>query len=134
MRAGAELSRTLARTQIGMLALGLRRPLVNPAAFHLAAGSLWMTTSRSAVKAQLARRATDAAFLVTTGSRSVLFGGTVETYDPRSLAGPVRALLSGPAFGIGLAGYALKNTPLIGGYLLDLAAMPGEWWPQNRVV
>jgi len=28
----------------------------------------------------------------------------------------------------------VKNAAYVGGYLLDLAAIPREWWPQNRVV
>lgn len=117
-----------------MLAIGARRPLVNPAAFHYAAGSVWMTTSREAVKTHLVRRSPEAAFLVATGHESVLFQGNVESYDPRSLTGPVRALLGGPNLGFAVAGYVLRNAPFVGGYALDLRSMPEAWWPQNRVL
>jgi hypothetical protein len=35
---------------------------------------------------------------------------------------------------LGMAGYALKNAPFVAGYALDLAALPKEWLPYNRVV
>ena len=117
-----------------MLAIGARRPLVNPAAFNYAAGSIWMTTSRHAVKAHLLRRSPEAAFLVATGYESLLFQGHLESYDPRSLTGPLRALLGGPNLGMGVAGYVLRNAPFVGGYALDLRSMPDAWWPQNRVL
>jgi hypothetical protein len=128
----------LADARIGMLAIGGRLPLVNPAAFHFGGGSLWMTTSRHAAKLTLARRDPRAAFLVTPGPRAsthaVLLQGLLEAYDPRSLRSQVRAVLQGPGFAWNVAGYALKNAAYIAGYLLDLANTPAEWWPHNRVL
>lgn len=131
---GRALAQAVAPARIGMLAIGAHRPLVNPAAFHYAAGSVWMTTSRRAVKAQVLRRSPEAAFLVATGHESLLFQGHLESYDPRSLTGPVRALLGGPNLGLAVAGYVLRNAPFVGGYALDLRSMPDAWWPQNRVL
>ncbi|MBO0746636.1 MAG: hypothetical protein J2P43_16570, partial [Candidatus Dormibacteraeota bacterium] len=128
------LGRAVAPARIGMLAIGARRPLVNPAAFNYAAGSIWMTTSRHAVKAHLLRRSPEAAFLVATGHESLLFQGQLESYDPRSLTGPIRAILGGPSLGFAVAGYVLRNAPFVGGYALDLRGMPDAWWPQNRVL
>jgi hypothetical protein len=129
------LERRLGRARIGMLALNDGRyPLVNPAAFHYAGGSIWMTTSRYAVKLTMARRDPRAAFVVASEGRSLLFQGLVETYDLRSVGGSLRAALDGPRFAWSLAGYAVKNAPFVGGYLLDLASIPSEWWPHNRVV
>jgi hypothetical protein len=118
-----------------MLALNANRmPLVTPAAFHFGGSSLLMTTSRHAVKVALARRDPRAAFLVEDARLSVVLQGLLEVFDPRSLQGPLRAALEGPRFALNVAGYALKNAPFIAGYLLDLPSIPGEWWPQNRVV
>ena len=111
-----------------------RPPLVNPAAFNYAAGSIWMTTSRFAAKLQLARNDPRAAFLVDARGESLLLQGLLEVYDLRSLSGQLRAALAGPAFAWSLTGYALKNATFVGGYLMDLARIPPEWWPQNRVV
>jgi len=111
-----------------------RPPLVNPAAFNYSAGSIWITTSRFAAKLQLARRDPRAAFLVDARGESLLLQGLLDVYDLRSLRGQLRAALSGPAFAWSLTGYALKNATFVGGYLLDLARIPSEWWPQNRVV
>src|SRR6202165_4388492 len=118
-----------------MLALnGGRYPLVNPAAFHYGGDSIWLTTSRHAVKVALARRQPSSSFLVDGGSHCVLLEGEAEVYDPRSVPGIARALMEGPGFYLNLAGYALKNAAFIGGYLRDLARIPGEWWPQNRAL
>src|SRR4029077_8323552 len=120
---------------IGLLAVRSgRAPLVNPAAYHFGAGSLWMTTSRFAVKTVLARRDPRAAFFVDGGSQAVLLRGALEVFDPLSLSDEVRAVLGGPALVTGMAGYTLKNAPFIAGYLLDLARLPREWFPYNRVV
>ena len=118
-----------------MLALnGGRYPLVNPAAFHYGGDSIWLTTSRHAVKVALVRRRPLSSFLVDAGSKCVLLEGETEVYDPRSVPGIARALMAGPGFYLNLAGYALKNAGFIGGYLRDLARIPGEWWPQNRAL
>jgi hypothetical protein len=125
----------LSSARIGMLAIGGRLPLVNPAAFHFGGGALWMTTSRHAAKLTLARRDPRAAFLVTTPrTHGVLLQGLLEAYDPRSPSSQLRAALKGPGFALNVAGYVLKNAAFIGGYLLDLASIPGEWWPHNRVL
>ena len=135
MRLNREATDVLGNARIGMLALRSGgTPLINPAAFHYGSGSLWMTTSRFAVKTVLARRDPRAAFFVDGGSRAVLLRGRLEVFEPLSVSANVRALLSGPALYMGMAGYALKNAPFVAGYLLDLARIPRQWMPYNRVV
>ena len=135
MKLDPESARLLSTARIGMLALsGGRYPLVNPAAFHYGGDSVWLTTSRHAAKIALARKRPEASFLVDGRSHSVLLEGSVEVYDPLTVPGQVRAFLEGPGFYLNLAGYALKNAAFIGGYLWDLARIPGDWWPQNRAL
>ena len=135
MKLTPEASRILGETSIGMLALRAGRlPLVNPAVFSSAGGSLWMTTSRFAAKTIIARRDPRAAFLVTGAGKAVLLRGAIEIFDPLSLSSQVRAALDGPAYFMGLAGYALRNAPFVAGYALDLVRLPREWMPYNRVV
>jgi len=118
-----------------MLALRAGRlPLVNPAAYHFASGSLWMTTSRYAAKVLSTRRDPRAAFMVDSGPKALLLRGALEVYDPLSVSSQVRAMLDGPGYFLGMAGYALKNAPYFAGYLLDLTHIPREWLPYNRVV
>ena len=125
----------LGGARIGMLALRSgHMPLINPAAFNYGSGSVWMTTSRFAVKTVLARKDPRTAFFVDGGSRAVLLRGRLEVFDPLSVTANVRAMLSGPALYMGMAGYTLKNAPFIAGYLLDLARIPRAWMPYNRVV
>ncbi|HSP20022.1 MAG TPA: hypothetical protein VLQ79_10925, partial [Myxococcaceae bacterium] len=101
---------------------------------HHGGDSIWLTTSRHAVKVGLIRKHPSSSFMVDGGSRCVLLEGEAEVYDPRSVPGIARALMAGPGFYLNLAGYALKNASFIGGYLRDLARIPGEWWPQNRAL
>ena len=134
MQLTSDASAILRRTSIGMLALRSGRlPLVNPAVFSFAGGSLWMTTSRYAAKTIIARRDPRAAFLVDGGTRAVLLRGTIEIFDPLSLSSDVRAVLDAPAYFLGLGGYALRNAPFFAGYALDIARLPREWMPYNRV-
>jgi hypothetical protein len=135
MRLTSEARTILGQSPIGMLALRAGRlPLVNPAVFSFAAGSLWMTTSRFAAKTMLARRDPRAAFLVDGGSRALLLRGAIEVFDPLSISSQVRAMLDGPGYVLGMAGYALKNAPFVAGYVLDVTRLPREWLPYNRVV
>src|SRR5256885_1830425 len=135
MRLNKEASRVLGGARIGMLAVRSgRMPLVNPAAFYFGSGSIWMTTSRFAVRAVLARRDPRASFFVDGGAQAVHLRGRLELFDPLSLSAEVRALLGGPALYAGMIGYTLKNAPFIAGYLLDLMRIPREWLPYNRVV
>ena len=135
MRLTSEAHAILGQAQIGMLALRSGRlPLVNPAVFSFASGSVWLTTSRFAAKTMLARRDPRAGFLVDAGTRALLLRGAIEVFDPRSLSSQVRAMLDGPGYVLGMAGYALKNAPFVAGYMLDIARLPREWLPYNRVV
>ena len=93
-----------------------------------------MTTSRYAAKTIVARRDPRAAFLVDGRERALLLRGALEVFDPLDLSSDVRALLDGPSYFLGMAGYALRNAPFFAGYALDLARLPREWMPYNRVV
>jgi hypothetical protein len=135
MKLTRDASAILGKSNIGMLALRSGRlPLVNPAVFSYASGAVWMTTSRYAAKTAIARRDPRAAFLVDGGTKAVLLRGAIEIFDPLSLADDVRSVLDGPGYFLGMAGYALRNAPFFAGYVLDLARLPREWMPYNRVV
>jgi len=135
MKLTSEAGAILGRSSIGMLALRSGRlPLVNPAVYSYAQGSLWMTTSRYAAKTIIARRDPRAAFLVDGEDRAVLLRGALEVSDPLNVSNDVRALLDGPAYFLGLASYALRNAPFFAGYALDLMRLPREWRPYNRVI
>jgi len=64
----------------------------------------------------------------------VLLRGAIEVFDPLSISSQVRAMLDGPGYVLGMAGYALKNAPFVAGYVLDVTRLPREWLPYNRVV
>lgn len=135
MKLTREAGDVLRRSSIGMLALRAgRTPLVNPAVFSFASGAIWMTTSRYAAKTVIARRDPRAAFLVNGGSEALLLRGAIEVFDPLSISNDVRAVLEGPGYFLGMAGYAMRNAPFFAGYILDLMRLPREWMPYNRVV
>lgn len=135
MRLDQESRQLLGGARIGMLALAAPTyPVINPAAFAFSGDSVWMTTSRYAVKLGMARRDPRAAFMVATAERSVLLQGILEPYDPRTLSGAFRAVADGPRVALSMARYSLKNAAFIGGYLVDIMGVPREWWPQNRVI
>jgi hypothetical protein len=135
MKLTREAGAILGKTSIGMLALRSGRlPLVNPAVFSFAGGSVWMTTSRYAAKTIIAKRDPRAAFLVDGGEQAVLLRGALEVFDPMNLSNDIRAVLEGPSYFLGMAGYALRNAPFFAGYALDLMRLPREWMPYNRVV
>src|SRR5438552_16677590 len=135
MKLTREASAILGRASIGMLALRSGRlPLVNPAVYSYAIGSLWMTTSRFAAKTIIAKRDPRAAFLVDGGSEAVLLRGALEVFDPLHVSSQVRAMLQGPSDFYGMAGYAPRHAPFFAGYALDLTNLPREWTPYTSVV
>jgi hypothetical protein len=135
MKLTREASDILGKASIGMLALRSGRlPLVNPAVFSFAQGSVWMTTSRYAAKTVIAKRDPRAAFLVDVGTKAVLLRGVAEVLDPLNVSSQVRTLLEGPGYALGMVEYALRNAPFFAGYALDIARLPREWMPYNRVV
>jgi hypothetical protein len=135
MKLTREAGDILGKASIGMLALRSGRlPLVNPAVFSFARGSVWMTTSRYAAKTMIARRDPRAAFLVDGGTKALLLRGVAEVLDPLKVSSQVRAIFEGPGYALGMAGYALRNAPFFAGYALDIARLPREWMPYNRVV
>jgi Pyridoxamine 5'-phosphate oxidase len=135
MRLDEDSRRLLGSARIGMLGLSAGTfPVVNPAAFWYSGDSVWMTTSRFAAKLGMARRDPRAAFIVERDGHSVLLQGVLDAYDPRNPSSAVRAALEGPRFALSMAGYAVKNAAFIGGYMLDVAGVPREWWLHNRVV
>src|SRR3981081_4069554 len=112
MKLTSDARKILGQSSIGMLALRAGRlPLVNPAVFSFAGGSLWMTTSRFAAKTMLARRDPRAAFLVDSGSQALLLRGAIEVFDPLSVSNQVRAMLDGPGYVLGMAGDAREGGP-----------------------
>src|SRR2546429_8432355 len=133
MKLTREASAILAGASIGMLALPSGRlPLVNPAVYSFANGSVWMTTSRYAAKTIIAKRDPRAAFLVDGGAKAVLVRGALEVFDPLSLSSDVRAVLEGPGYFLGMAGSSPRNPPVFAGNPPCPAKAPREWLASKR--
>src|SRR5256886_17554678 len=70
-----------------------------------------MAASRYAAKTIIAKRDPRAAFLVDGGAKAVLLRGSLEVFDPLSLSSDGRAVLEGPGYFLGMAGYARRYAP-----------------------
>src|SRR2546430_10396412 len=89
VRLSKDATAVLGSARIGMLALRSgRMPIVNPAAFHFGAGSLWLTKARVPGKNVLARHHPPAPFFGGGGPKAGLIRGTLGEVHPLYGLGP----------------------------------------------
>jgi hypothetical protein len=108
-------------------------PHLTPMVYATHAGRVWITTSRSSVKARAWRTSPEVAGLVRHEGMAVTFRGVVSTYDaldPRSWPG---AVLTGPRLARAGAKFSLKNARFFAGYAVDARKVPLSWSPPGRV-
>jgi hypothetical protein len=104
-----------------------------PVAFVLDGGRLWITTSRSSVKALAWRRDPTVAGLVQAGELAVAFRGRIRTYDALDPLSWPAAAVAGPRLASAAARYTLKNARFFAGYAVDAGRVPLAWSPPGRV-
>ncbi len=132
----------LNQARVGLIAINPGRPLINASAFHHADGALWMTTSRFAAKTRIVRAHPEAAFLVEGEERAVVVRGRLSVLGlpdvshllQTDLRKVIDSVWGAPAVLSAVAGYVMKQTGFMAGYLEDLARVPEQWWPHNRVL
>jgi hypothetical protein len=119
----ATLCHVAARTTAG--------PHLTPIVFILDGGALWMTTSRTAVKARAWRRDPYVSGVARTDDAAVLFRGRVRIHDP---ADPRSwpDIGSGPSVARATARFALRNARFFAGYAVDAPKVPLAWGPAGR--
>ncbi len=108
-------------------------PHLTPLVFAFDGGRLWVTTSRSSVKAKIWRGDPTVAGLVRLGDRAVTFRGAVRTYDaldpftwPLAVIGSGRLLRAATRF-------TVKNARFFFGYAVDATGVPMAWAPPGRI-
>jgi hypothetical protein len=109
-------------------------PHVTPAVFVLDGGRVWVTTSRSSVKARSWRADPSVAGLAEGEGLVVAFRGRARLYDALDPRSWVEAALSGPAVPRAAVRFAAKNARFFLGYALDAARLPPAWAPPGRVL
>lgn len=108
-------------------------PHLTPLVFTVAGGRVWVTTSRSSVKARAWRSDARVAGLVRAGTRAVAFGGTATTHDVLDPATWGRSLAHGPLVSLAAARFTVKNARFFAGYAVDARKVPLAWTPPGRV-
>src|SRR5207247_6018863 len=95
--------------------------------------SLWITTSRSSVKARTWRRNDRVGGLVRDGDRAVSFAGRVVTYDLLEPESWPRSVLHAPGLTRAATAFTTKNARFFAGYAVDAYRVPLAWTPPGRV-
>jgi hypothetical protein len=108
-------------------------PHVTPVVYAAHASRLWVTTSRSSVKAKAWRRDPRVGGLVRAGDRALVFSGTVATYDLLDPATWPRSVLHAPSITRAATAFTTKNTRFSAGYAVDAYRVPLAWTPPGRV-
>jgi hypothetical protein len=119
----ATLCHVAARTPAG--------PHLTPVVFILDGGGLWMTTSRTAVKARAWRRDPFVSGVARTDDAAVVFRGRARIHDPvdpRSWPD----ITAGPSLARASARFALRNARFFAGYAVDARKVPLAWGPAGR--
>ncbi len=109
-------------------------PHVTPLVFAVDRARVWVTTSRSSVKARVWRRDPRAGGLVQVGDRAVTFRGTVTMYDALDPFTWPAVLFRGPALVRASTRFTLKNARYFAGYARDVGRLPLAWMPPARII
>lgn len=130
----ADVERVLERGSFCYVATRTRHgPHVTPMVFALSAGRVWVTTSRTSVKALAWRHDDRVAGLVVDGGDAVTFGGRVRTFDVLDASSWGRSVRSAPDLTIASARFSHKNARFFAGYAVDANRVPLAWMPPGRV-
>jgi nitroimidazol reductase NimA-like FMN-containing flavoprotein (pyridoxamine 5'-phosphate oxidase superfamily) len=108
-------------------------PHLTPLVFAVAGGRVWVTTSRTSVKARAWRADAHVAGLVRDGARAVAFAGTAATHDVLEPSTWGRSLVRGPVVPLAAARFTRKNARFFAGYAVDARNVPLAWTPPGRV-
>jgi Pyridoxamine 5'-phosphate oxidase len=110
-----------------------RGPHLTPVVYVLDGGRLWITTSRSSLKARIWRRDPHVAGLVEQDGRVVTFRGSVRVYDGLDPMSWPAAVIAGPRLVRAAARFTVKNARFFAGYAVDASRVPLAWSPPGRV-
>jgi hypothetical protein len=108
-------------------------PHLTPVVYVLDAGRLWVTTSRSSVKARAWRKQGTVAGMVATSEAFVTFRGRARTYDALDPLSWPASVVAGPRLLRAATRFGLKNARFFAGYAVDAGRVPLAWMPPGRV-
>ena len=108
-------------------------PHLTPVVYVLDGDRLWITTSRSSLKAGIWRKDRHVAGMVEDGGRVVTFRGSVRVYDGLDPLSWPSAVLAGPRLLRAAARFTVKNARFFAGYAVDASRVPLAWSPPGRV-
>jgi hypothetical protein len=108
-------------------------PHVTPVVYAAHASRLWVTTSRTSVKARAWRRDPRVGGLVRAGDRALVFAGTVDTYDLLDPSTWPRSVLHAPSITRAATAFTTRNARFFAGYAVDAYRVPLAWTPPGRV-
>jgi len=108
-------------------------PHLTPVVYALDGGRLWLTTSRTSVKARALRRGRDVAGMIRAGGQAVTFRGRARTYDALDPLSWPSAAVAGPRLVRAATRFSLKNARFFAGYAVNARRVPLAWTPPGRV-
>jgi hypothetical protein len=108
-------------------------PHLTPVVFAIQRDRLWVTTSRSSVKARAWRADATVAGLVRSGGVAVAFRGRVRTYDALDPLSWPAAAVAAPSIARAAISFSMKNARFFAGYAVDTRRVPFAWTPPGRV-
>jgi hypothetical protein len=108
-------------------------PHLTPVVYAEDGGRLWVTTSRTSVKARAWRRDPEIAGLVRSGDVFVSFRGRVRTYDALDPLTWPGAAIAAPRLVQAATRFSLKNARFFAGYAVDARRVPFAWTPPGRL-
>jgi hypothetical protein len=108
-------------------------PHLTPLVYSEHGGRVWVTTSRSSVKARAWWRTPQVAGMVRDGDWAVAFRGQVTTYDALDPLSWPAAVARAPRLARAAAKFSLKNARFFAGYAVDAGKVPLSWSPPGRV-
>ncbi len=108
-------------------------PHLTPVVYAVDGGRLWLTTSRTSVKARALRRGRDVAGMIRAGGEAVTFRGRARTYDALDPLSWPSAAVAGPRLVRAATRFSLKNARFFAGYAVNARRVPLAWTPPGRV-
>jgi hypothetical protein len=108
-------------------------PHLTPVVYALDGSRIWVTTSRTSVKARAWRADPEVAGLVRSGDATVAFRGRVKTYDALDPLTWPAITFTAPRLVRAAARFSLKNARFFAGYAVDAPRVPLAWTPPGRV-
>jgi hypothetical protein len=108
-------------------------PHLTPVVYVLDGGRLWLTTSRTSVKARALRGDRDVGGMIRAGEEVVTFRGRARTYDALDPLSWPYAAAAGPRLVRAATRFSLRNARFFAGYAVDARRVPLAWTPPGRV-